>query len=72
MFIINKFHQLPAGVKKSFADQVKLLSWALGSVNGYFRQLLGDFVGVSLILVGWVLLQFLAHYLVYSIKKESD
>lgn len=72
MVNMNKIHNLPDNVKRSVTDQLKLLSWALGGVNGYFRHLLGDFFGVVLVIFGWVLLQFLAHYLIYNIKETQD
>jgi hypothetical protein len=68
--MIKKFNNLPNEVKKSVADQLKLLSWALSGVNGYFRHSLGGFLGTIFVIFGWSFLQFLAHYLVY--KSNSD
>ncbi len=69
--MMKKIHNLPDNVKKSVADQIKLLAWAFGGVNGYFRHLLGDFEGMILIVLGWGLLQFLAHILIYNTKENK-
>lgn len=67
----DKINNLPNEVKKSIADQLKLLSWAVGGVNGYFRHLLGDFFGIILVITGWAFLQFLSHYLIFHIKEDE-
>jgi hypothetical protein len=69
--MIKKFDNLPNSVKKSVADQLKLLSWALSGVNGYFRHSLGSFLGTVFVIFGWGILQFLAHYLIYKSNQDE-
>ena len=71
MLIQGRINSLPSEVKKSITEQLKLLSWAFGSVNGFFRHLLGDFFGIIVVIVGWTFLQFLSHYLIYQIKEDE-
>ncbi len=69
--MIKKFHNLPKDVKKSVADQIKLLSWVLSGVNGYFMHLFGNVVGVLSIIIWWVAFQIVAHNILYNIDKEN-
>jgi hypothetical protein len=71
MAIIDKFHNLPNAVKKSLSDQMKLLSWVLGGVNGYFVHTFGNFGGVFFIILWWVIFQLFGHYILYSIKQDN-
>ncbi|MFN8770467.1 MAG: hypothetical protein ACK5Z5_05620 [Neisseriaceae bacterium] len=72
MGIIDRFHKIPNDVMKSVADQIKLLSWAVGGINGYFRHTLGEILGVIFIIVTWGFLQFFAHYLLYNVKCQNN
>lgn len=67
----TKIINLPNTVKKSIADQIKLLSWAIGGINVYFRHELGNFLGVLFVILGWVWAQTVAHYIIYSIKEKK-
>ncbi len=71
--MIRKFNNLPNEVKKSVADQMKLLSWVLGVVNGFFMHLFGDIGGVIFIIIWWVIFQCIAHYILLNLNnKEVD
>ncbi|MFN8771087.1 MAG: hypothetical protein ACK5WP_09525 [Neisseriaceae bacterium] len=70
--IIDKFHNLPINVLKSIVDQIKLLSWVVGAVNGYFVHLFGNIGGVILIVLWWSSFQFVAHYILYSLASIKD
>lgn len=69
--MIDKFIRLPNDVKKSIADQLKLLAWAFGGINTYFRHVLGNTWGIILVITTWFTLQFLAHYLLAKIKNNE-
>ncbi|MBY0380129.1 MAG: hypothetical protein K2P99_07005 [Burkholderiales bacterium] len=69
--MINKFKKLPNEIKKSFADQVKLLSWVLGGVNGFFINSFGKFGGVIFIIVWWLVFQYLAHYIIFTTINDK-
>ncbi len=71
MDMIKKIHNLPTIVKKSVADQIKLLAWAFGGINGYFRHVFGDFGGILFVVIWWGVFQFFAHYLLYYTKKDE-
>lgn len=71
MGIMKKFHNLPNNVKKSIADQAKLVSWVLGGVNGYFMHVFGNIGGVLFIIVWWVLCQIIAHNILYNIDEDN-
>lgn len=69
--MINLINKLPRGVKKSITDQLKLLSWAVGGINSYFKDELGLSLGITLAIVSWALLQFFAHYIMYMVDREE-
>ena len=71
MGMINKFHNLPKDVKKSIADQSKLASWISGAVNGYFAHISNGGIGSGIfIVVWWIVFQFIAHYIIYTVSNE--
>jgi len=72
MGMIEKFHKLPNEVKKSIADQMKLLSWVLGAVNGFFMHVFGNIGGVASIIIWWVVFQTIAHYILFNLAIEND
>jgi hypothetical protein len=69
--IIDKFHSLPNDVKKSVSDQIKLLSWVLGAVNGYFMHFFGNFGGIFFVVLWWMSCQTVAHAILYNINKNN-
>lgn len=69
--MINFINKLPRDVKKSITDQLKLLAWALGGINSYFKDELGLSLGIALAIVNWCLLQFFAHYIMYMVNREE-
>ena len=72
MGMIKKFHNLPKDVRKSVADQTKLLSWISGAVNGYFVHTSGGGVGSGMFIVmWWLIFQLLAHFIIYTIGNEE-
>lgn len=71
MDMMKKINNLPNNIKKSIADQIKLLSWAVGGINGYFRHSIGDIYGVIFIIISWGFLQFFAHYLLFDTNNEN-
>ena len=72
LMMINKIHNLPNNVKKSVVDQIKLLSWAISGINGYFRHVFGDFGGALFVIAWWVIFQVFAHYLLYNTKNDKE
>lgn len=70
--MINKFHLLPTNVKKSIAEQMKLLSWVLGGINGFFMHTFGDTGGIFFIILWWVIFQFFAHYILFNIPENYN
>ena len=72
MGMINKINDLPNNVKKSIAGQMKLLSWVLGAVNGFFMNVFGDIGGVASIIIWWIVFQTIAHYILFNLPNESN
>ncbi len=70
--MINMFKNLPSEVKKSIAEQGKLLSWVLGGINGYFMNSFGRVGGVLFIILWWVLCQTIAHTILYHINNNKN
>ncbi len=69
--MLNKFNNLPNEVKKSIVDQLKLLAWATGGINVYFRHAFGEYTGIFFVIFGWVSLQLIAHYILFYTKIEE-
>lgn len=70
--MIGLINKLPKDVKKSVTDQLKLLSWAIAGMNGYFKGELGLTLGLALAIFCWVSLQFFAHYIMYIVDKGDE
>lgn len=67
--MINLINKLPKDVKKSVTDQLKLLSWAMGWLNGLLRDEIGIALGMALAVSCWALIQFSVHYIMYMSEK---
>ena len=70
--MIKKFHRLKTNVKKSIADQIKLLSWVLGGLNGLSTFMFGGFLGLVFSVIWWGSFQFLAHYILQTLEIEEN
>ena len=72
LIMIKKFKNLPDAVKKSIAEQMKLLSWVLGGINGFSIHVFGGAIGIMTTIAWWLAFQFVAHYILHLIEIKQN
>ena len=69
MYIKSVIGKLPVSVLISISEQLKLVAWAFGAINAYYKTQL-KFGGLYVV-VGWVVFQLMAHYIIYKVNHNK-